>query len=139
MSEMFSTPERAHTWFIATVVLQNPRLSEEEKEEVIQMANGCYEYATTPPWTDPAGLFEHGTDDAAQYMNCLRNSILSVTNDEGIINVLEAGAAASADQADPPDSLLNQAERMASGKEDIVPKWMYAAVGLAVLVLVLKR
>lgn len=139
MSEFFSTPERAHEWFVDSVVMPNPRLSMEKKQEIVQLANGCYDFATEAPWTDPFGLYEHGEDDAAQYMNCLRNSILSVTNDQGILNVLEAGTDASADQADPPDSILNQAERKASGKDDIVPQWMYAALGVGILVLILRR
>lgn len=132
-TEFFSTPERAHEWFVQEVVMPNPRLTAQDKVAVVTVANDCYQFATTGPWTDPLGVWEHGQDDAAQYFNCLRNSIQSVTQDEGILNVLEIATEASEDVADPPDSMLNQAEGIASGRLSLkIPWWLYllGAVGL---------
>ena len=135
-TEFFSNPERAHEWFVETVVVPNPRLSTAEKNELIALADGCYEFSTTPPWTDPLGLFEHGEDDAAEYFNCLRNSILSVTNDQGILAVLDIAQEGSRDVADPPDSILNQGEDIVTGKQPIkLPTWAWVGLGFAALYL----
>ena len=132
-TEFFSTPERAHEWFVQEVVYPNPRLTEQDKLAVVTVANDCYQFATTGPWTDPLGVWEHGQDDAAQYFNCLRNSIQSVPQDSGILSVLEVATEASEDVAAPPDSMLNQAEGIASGRASLrIPWWLYVlgAVGI---------
>ena len=134
-STFFSNPEAAHAWFVDTVIVQNPRITEEEKVTITGVAQTCYDVATDAPWTDPFGLFEHGRDDAAQYFNCLRNSIPGVTTDSGILSVLEIAADASLEAADPPDSMLNQGSRIASGEDPLlnkIPFWMVAGLGLLV-------
>ena len=138
-TEFFQTPERAHEWFVETVITPNPRLTESEKTALTQVANDCYDSSTAGWWGDPLGLFEHGQDDAAQYFNCLRNSIQSVTMDTQILAILDIATDASLDVADPPDSMLNQTSDIITGKDSIdIPWWVYAGAGLAIFA-VLRR
>jgi hypothetical protein len=142
-TEYFSTPDRAHAWFMDEVVTPNPRLNDEEKATIRQVADECYDSATATWWADSAGEWIpgwlYGEDEAAKYFACLQSTVPTVTNDPGILDVLDIAAEASADVADPPDSLYNQAKRKATGEDPVkVPWWVYAG-GIAALVMMVRK
>ena len=59
-----------------------------------------------------------------------------MTNDQGILAVLDIAQEGSRDVADPPDSILNQGEDIVTGKQPIkLPTLAWVGLGFAALYL----
>jgi hypothetical protein len=70
--------------------------------------------------------------EIAEYFNYLRNQFPSVTNDERFLNIFNAGADASATQADPVGFLIEEEKQLGElGLKKV--NYRGVAIGLAIL------
>jgi hypothetical protein len=126
-SELNSNIDSAYDFWINTVVDRNPRLDDLTKAVLRGMGQEGYSNCKTlwPFWDDE--------QEASCFWSYLRANISSATNDPDLLAILTSAEDASADVADPPDSIINQAGRIASGEDTLqIPWWLYAAAALSI-------
>jgi len=93
-SEMFTNWRVARDFVQNKIINQNPRISSDTKNQLLALEEQKFEMYNGQ-W------LASEREEIAQYWAALKNDVPSITNDQGILDILNAGQDAATDVADP--------------------------------------